>query len=93
MHRPVLGKVGSTVFEIFVEVLELTSITLGFYAILQTSSKPLIEDEENQIEEAQLFIDLAVNTRVFVVLAISVFLVVFLLRTVVRRFIILTPSE
>ena len=91
--RPILGPTGSLIFEIFVEVLELTSIVLGFYAILHTSSAPLIEAEDDSLEESRLFVELTMATRAYVVAAISTFVVVFLLNTVVRRFIQLTPFE
>jgi hypothetical protein len=91
MHRPVLGKHGSFLFELLVEFLELTSIILGFYAILHTSSAPLIEAEMDPELESRLMVQLAVSTRGFVVAAISIFASVFLLRTVVSRFIQFTP--
>lgn len=93
MQKPLLGKTGTFVFDAFVELLELASITLGFYAIMHTSSAPLIEAEENADRESMLMVELAMSTRIYVILAMSVFVVVFLLRSVVRRFITTTPFE
>jgi hypothetical protein len=87
MHRPILGKTGTLLFDVFIEVLELASIILGFYAIMHTSSEPLIKNENNVIVETQLFVNLAVETRAYVIAAMSLFVVVVLLRTVVRRLI------
>lgn len=90
MHRPVLGKTGTLVFDIFVEMLEFVAITLGFYAVMHTSSAPLISAEDDPITETQLFVNLAIETRAYVIVAMSIFAVVALLRTVVRRFIRVT---
>lgn len=86
-YRPVLGKTGTIVFDIAVELLELLSITLGFYAIMHTSSAPLIQAEDDPVAETQLMVNLAVDTRAYVIAAMSLITVVVLLRTVVRRFI------
>ena len=90
MYRPQLGRTGTIVFDIFVELLELISIFLGFYAIMHTSSAPLIQAEDDPIAETELFINLAIQTRAYVIAAMAVFAVAFLLGTVVRRFIRVT---
>jgi len=87
MYRPKLGPVGSGILEVFVDVLELTSITLGFYAIMHTSSEPLIESEDNPTRENELMVNLAIATRSYVIAAMALFIVVFLMRSVVFRFI------
>jgi len=90
MHRPALGKTGTLVFDIVVEILEFIAITLGFYAIMHTSSAPLIEAEDDPLVETQLMVNLTIATRAYVIAAMSIFVVVVLLRSVVRRFIRVT---
>ena len=88
MYRPMLGQTGTLIFDIFVELLEFMSITFGFYAIMHTSSAPLIEAENDSELENRLMVNLAIETRAYVVVAMSLFVIVFLLRSGVRRFII-----
>lgn len=88
-----LGWHGTLIYDVLVELLELASIVLGFYAILHTSSAPLIEAEDDSMLETRLMVDLAMKTRMYVVVAMSAFVVVFLLRTVVRRLICTTSSD
>ncbi len=93
MYRPVLGRTGTYVFDLFLKGLEFISIFLGFYAIMHTSSAPLIEAEGNDELEAELMVELALNTRTYVVLAMAIFAVVFVLETVGRRLIRTTSYE
>lgn len=93
MYRPVLGETGTLVFDVFVDLLEFTSIFLGFYAILHTSSAPLIEAEDSTMHENELMVELVVRTRAYVVGAMAMFGVVFMLRTVVRRMIATTGGD
>ena len=90
MYRPLIGRTGTLVFDVFVELLELTAIVLGFYAVMHTSSAPLIEDSGEPALETQLFVNLAISTRVYVIAAMSTFVVVVLLRSGVRRLIQVT---
>ena len=91
MYRPKLGAVGSFLFQLFVEILELVSIVLGFYAIIHTSSDALIKAEDDSVLESALMVNLAVATRTYVIAALSVFAIKFILSSVVGRFIEFTP--
>lgn len=85
MPESMLGPTGSKVYDAFMKILELISIILGFYAILNTSSAPFIEAEDDSEEENRLLVDYIRATRTFVVAAISIYGMKFLLDTVVRE--------
>jgi hypothetical protein len=84
MTHQTLGTQGSMIFETSIKLLEAISIFLGFYAILHTSSAPFIEAEDDPLAEDKLLVDFMRETRTFVVAAISVYAVKFLLDTVIR---------